>query len=268
MIPDGSRSFGTDSLEGRPVPTGRPSRLWWLALGLVAGCALLQPPVSPDLARPDVERMEDARERLAGAQTSPARRLALVDLVASIGVTPFAGGAAPNDVRRYALGAPDSLVGGFVPGRHPIARGELVTVRAAAQDAAAIDLLEASRVLVERSKVENVPSRSLLVAFHAPSGADSRRLAQGTESALWASSRVHARARLEPGGLRVTYPASDASRADSTVTLAIPQTDAAARVEELVRHLLTLATPADTMSRTAIPGQDMSLSSPARPDLR
>ena len=268
MIPAGSRSSRTDSLEGRPVPTGRPSRLWWLAIGLVAGCALFQPPLSPDVTQPDAALMEDARARLADARTVPARRLALVDLLASIGMTPFAGGAAPNDVRRYAMGAPDSLVGGFIPGRHPIARGELVTVRAEIRDASALDLLEASRILVERSKVENLPSRSLLVAFHATNASDPRQLAQGIEAALWASSKVHARVRLEPGRLRVTYPASDTLRADSTIALGLDQTQPAERVNELVAHLLRLTTPTDTLSRTAVPGHDMTPSSPARPDRR
>ena len=240
--------------------------MWWLALGVVAGCALVQPPVAPDLARPDPDRLDAARARLDDAETLSARRLALVDLVASVGVTPLAGGAAPDDLRRYALGAPDSLVGGFVPGRHPVARGELVTVRTDVGGAAAVELLEASRILVQRSMVENVPSRSLLVAFQSttdPLTADARPLAQGIETALWVSARVHARARLEPSRLRVTYPASDSTRADSTITLEIPQTDPLDRVDALVAHLLRLTTPVDTRPDGA---PAPMRSPPARPD--
>ena len=239
--------------------------MWWLALGLVAGCALLQPPVSPDLTRPDADRMEDARERLADARTPTARRLAMVDLVASIGLTPFAGGAAPSDARRYALGAPDSLVGGFIPGRHPIARGELVTVRTSLRDGAAVDLLEASRILVQRSQVENVPGRSLLIAFSSGDRVP-RAPAQGVENALWASSKVRARARLESDLLRVTYPASDTARADSTITLPALPADPTARVTALVGHLLRLTTPA-TPDTTAL-RPDMPRSSSTRPGAR
>ena len=88
--------------------------------------------------------------------------------LAEAGLTPLADGR-PNDAEEpdaAAFTAPTSgLLGGFVPGRQPLLRPELVVLVAPADGPLAAAVLEAGRLLVIRSMTENEPGRTVLVAL-------------------------------------------------------------------------------------------------------
>lgn len=174
--------------------------------------------------------------------TAPsARQLAAVELLSSYGVTPVAGGAAPFDARRFELGPDGSTVGGFIPGRHPILRSELVVVQAAIGDSSVAMVMEAVRALVARSQTENIPGRSVLVAI-VPDAA------QGAMRALWPASSVHAEARQMPSTLNATrfevsWPGGE-RREEVWLRSDVPVVQ---RSEEVLRLVLHLASPADTL---------------------
>ena len=241
-----------DVLEGRPVRTGRPSRLWVLLLLTAAGCGWLQPPPDAGGGSPSGASLGRIESQLQEAETPEGRQLAMTELLSEFGLTPLAGGAAPFDARRYALGPQETWLGGFIPGRHPVLRSELVLVRAASEDLAAGRLLEAARVLVERSQTENLPGRSVLVAFYADS---TQRLARS----LWPAASVHARVELVQSGrgtqATVVWPGSEA-RAEYS---AADSLEPVAELNQLIELLVHVASPSDTLG--------VELPSHAKPEL-
>ena len=179
-------------------------------------------------------RLDRLASRLAGADGNGA---AVVEAaLAEGGVTPFAGGAAPNGPRRYVLGAGAGIVGGFVPGRHPVARAELVEVDVQLGTAAVPLVLEAARVLVERSKTENLPHRTVRVAF--TSGPALR--ADGPRG-LWPSASVAARITLGAQDVRTLLRSAPGSALDSAVVESPVGALRVESVDRLVERVLQLA---------------------------
>lgn len=242
MIPRVLQLVRAADLEGRPVLAGRPSRLWAIGLFLIAGCGVLRPADPIALGQPDLSRIERVEKALRSAEDARARQLVAEEALAALGATPLAGGAAPFDERRYRLG---EGIGGFIPGRHPVLRTELVVVRADVEDAGLAVVVEAARVLVERTRTENVPGRSLLFVL-APDPVDTPL------PWLWPASRVHARIELagdDSGALR--YRIAWADR-DTSITPA-GDLEPVQRAVHLIERLLSLASPADTLGSRARP---------------
>ena len=231
-----------DDLEGRPVHTGRPSRLWVLGCCLLVGCSWLRPAPPELLESPSLDRIERVHRSRRRAESPRDRRLVVGELLASLGVTPLAGGAAPFDQRRYRVGSGDTLVGGLVPGRHPVIRSELVVARMDAADPGVATLLEATRVLVARSKTGNVPGRSLLIAFASDSTRHNIR-------SLWPGSRVHAWVDLEADEVTGMRYRISRPRSSTDTTFSASGLDTRQQVEFLLQRLLHLTSPADTSRR-------------------
>ena len=94
---------------------------------------------------------------------APGRHAVATRLLADSDVTAFAG-------QRYALDAPTAagpvpVVGGFIPGRVPGRRSELVVVAVPLDGPQAASLLDAVTELAARARFGQDPQRSVLVAF-------------------------------------------------------------------------------------------------------
>ncbi|GAB5534738.1 MAG: hypothetical protein Rubg2KO_09870 [Rubricoccaceae bacterium] len=215
--------------------------MWALLVIGVAGCGLLRPGPEVLIGQPSSARIERVGEELFDAITPADRRLAISETLATHGLTPLAGGAAPFDARRYALGLDTTWLGGFIPGRHPVLRSELVVARVGLEDSSAVILLEAARVLVERSKTKNVPGRSLLVVL-------SPDASRGVARSLWPAASVHARLDLTYDSADgVAYTVAWPERETEAVYASEADEGALERVNQLLGLLLHLASPLDTL---------------------
>jgi len=193
------------------------------------------------MGQPSEARIERIENGLLRADTHVTRRQIVSEMLPEHGLTPLAGGAAPFDARRYALGPQETWLGGFIPGRHPVLRSELVVARVAIDDSNAGILMEAAHVLVERSRTENVPGRSVLIALYSDS---TRSVARS----LWPASSIHARIDLgrdANGGAQ--YTVAWTGRDTSAVYAAEESGEAVGQVNQLLRLLLGLASPSDTL---------------------
>ena len=79
-----------------------------------------------------------------------------------------------------------------MPGRHPLARADLVVVGTSLDGPGAPALLEAARVLVERSQWATVPERTVLVALWTGRWADRRGVAETLAAPVWSRGAVRA----------------------------------------------------------------------------
>ena len=211
--------------------------MWTLLLCVLAGCGLLRPDTDPFNKEPSVVEIQ----RLTNALTAPGGRNAVISTwLEASGLTPLAGGAAPFDARRYSLGAGDSLLGGFIPGRHPVIRSELVVAEVRAGDPLAAHLMEAIRVLVQRSQTENVPSRTVFVAFYQD------HLRPRRSFSLWPRLRVQSRLKLEQVSGVPQYSVHWPQRDTTTVNMLSGNGGSVREVNELLALLLHLTSPADT----------------------
>ena len=168
--------------------------LFLLAVG--AGCASVQ-----DLTQTQpvtAETLALVRDSLRAGAPGAARRAAAVRRLAAAGVTPFAdgtfdGGRPPNRDGLYQLdGGPGGaeVVGGFVPGRHPLGRSRLVVLGASSDETSASAVLEASRVLVARSLVENVPDQTVLVTLWDGRASNEAGVASALALPVWPRTAV------------------------------------------------------------------------------
>ncbi|WP_420454525.1 hypothetical protein [Rubrivirga sp.] len=159
----------------------------------VSACAGPDPvPTGPD-APVSVRALAGLTDSLAAARSTTPRRAFLRRQLVRAGVTPFGDGGL---VARYQtdLGVP--VVGGFVPGRSPLGRSELVVLGTRADGPATAAVLEAARVLVERSLWTSQPERTVEVAFW--SAGDGVR--QVIRSSLWPRAAVRAVVMAGPEG--------------------------------------------------------------------
>jgi hypothetical protein len=147
-------------------PSGlcRAALFVWAAAGLVAGCA---PPAAPLPAVPPGVPAEPDRERVTQLE-SGLRQGAAPDSIAAAAMR--AAGLTPPFERRFVLdAAAGRLVAGLIPGGHPSHRDSLVVALALGPRAGAA-LLEAARLMAERSAYHAGPARSLMVALPIASG--------------------------------------------------------------------------------------------------
>ncbi len=134
-------------------------------LVLLAGCTGASPalPTGPDVV-PSARALAAVTDSLTTAATPLERRHRVVRALVRYGLTPLAGlGGYEDTPPRY--GADGPVLAGLIPGRHPLARPELVIVGAEVNGPHAAAVLETARVLVERSEWANVPERTVMVAL-------------------------------------------------------------------------------------------------------
>ena len=161
----------------------------WFLLALAvlaAGCAprLDAQAVGPD-ARPSARALGATADSLASA-TLPRRPGAVRRALARAGATPLADGGRGARWTAPDGGSPDVLAAAFVPGRDPLARSELVVLSADLDGPAAAAVLEAVRVLVERSTWRTAPERSVEVVLWRGAPPDPAR------APLWTRANVRA----------------------------------------------------------------------------
>lgn len=200
----------------------------------VAGCA-----TADDVRREGpatTETVGAVEESLRLAPSVAERQAAAVRYLAAVGVTPLADGS--FNVARplgadgmFGSGALPPHVGGFVPGRDPLGRAELVVLGARLDGASAAIVLEAARVLVARSP-ENVPERTVLVALWDSRQSDADGLAAVLRGPLWPRSSVAA---------AVVVGAERAARADLPITVLTPDVDRPGAVARTVAAVVEAA---------------------------
>ena len=149
----------------------------------VAGC--LVPVRRPDrTVRLDAARVAEVQASISTA-SGPARRAVILGQLAEAGLTPLADGS-------FQAGLDGTLVGGWIPGREPIARPSLVVVGVGADDPEASVVLEAARLLVGRSQRELVPARSVLFLVWDGTRSSLEAIEAVRRSALWPRGLVRA----------------------------------------------------------------------------
>ena len=165
-------------------------------LALLAGCTGAGPalPTGPDVV-PSARALAAVTDSLATAATPLERRRRVVRALERYGLTPLAG-LGGRETRPPRYGADGPVLAGLVPGRHPLARPELVIVGADADGPHAASVLEMARVLVERSEWANVPERTVMVALWTGE--------RGPESAVrlgvWPRDQIRAVVAVGEGG--------------------------------------------------------------------
>ncbi len=190
-----------------------------LAVG-AGGCSASDlPTATGPAAAPSARRLAATADSLAAVPSGPARRALAQRLLKRSGVTPLADMGRQRAANpRFAVDAASS-VAGFVPGRYPLARDELVVVGTSLGGPHVAPLVEAMRVLAERSRWAVVPERTVMVALW--SGPDGARGA--LTSGVW--PRQNVRAVLTVG--------EAAAVPDSLTAVAIPAASPATVAERL-----------------------------------
>ncbi|WP_412060329.1 hypothetical protein [Rubrivirga sp. IMCC45206] len=211
-------------------------RLATLTLALLAA-ACTGPPALP--TGPDAPVSARALAATADSLAAGDRAAALRRALGRAGVTPFGDYSLRTESPRFAVGAPP-MVGGFVPGEHPVGRPELVVVSVPLASDAVPAVVEAVRVVVERSHWGGMPDRTVMVAFW--SGARSRDgLRQPLGAGLWPRALVR--------GLVTVGAAPDSL--DGLPVVAVPDAEgpalAAALVDAITRAARYTAPP-DTLA--------------------
>ncbi len=133
-------------------------------MAVLAACTGAEPVSTGPAAVPSTQALASLADSLASASSPGERRARIARAFARNGLTPLADLGRP-DARHPRFGENGPVLAGFVPGRHPLARPDLVVVGTEADGPHAAPLLEAARVLVERSEWATVPERTVLVAL-------------------------------------------------------------------------------------------------------
>ncbi|PAP77509.1 hypothetical protein [Rubrivirga marina] len=136
-------------------------------------------------AVPSARAVAALTDTLAEARSTTPRRAAIRRALVRAGVTPFGDGRLQARFQTD-LGIP--LVGGFIPGRHPLGRAELVVLGTRVDGGAVPAVIEAAHVLVQRSQYATVPERTVEVAFW-PGGDGVRQVLR---SSLWPRDQIRA----------------------------------------------------------------------------
>ncbi len=154
----------------------------FVLLMVLAGCS---GPREVEQDAPVTVRTVGALRDSLAAPAGGVRRAVAARRLGAAGVTPLADGA-------FTIGSELPGVGGFVPGRHPIGRPELVVLGSALDAATAPVVLEAARMLVTQSLAQNVPERTVLVAFWGADESAAQGVATLLRQPLWPRSAVRA----------------------------------------------------------------------------
>ena len=210
----------------------RHALLTLAALAVAAsGCSGSEPTATGPTAAPSARLLAATSDSLGAA--GPAARQALARrLLQGSGVTPLADmGRRRAANPRFTVGS-TTLVAGLVPGRYPLARDELVIVGTSLDGPQAGPVVEAMRVLAERSQWAVVPERTVMVALW--TGPDGAR--EALNSGVWPRSEVRAVLTVgetvaAPDGLEtVAIPATSAATAGARLALAQRVLDEAIRL--------------------------------------
>lgn len=134
-------------------------------LATLAACTGAEPalPTGPDVV-PSAYALAAITDSLSGATTPASRRETVVRAFVRYGLTPLAD-LGRRDALNPRFGVEGPALAAFIPGRHPLARPDLVIVGTDIDGPHAAPLLEAARVLVERSGWATVPERTVMVAL-------------------------------------------------------------------------------------------------------
>lgn len=165
----------------------------------LAACTGAEPalPTGPDVV-PSARALATIADSLAGAPSKPERRARVVRAFARYGLTPLAD-FGRQDALNPRWGADGPVLAGFVPGRHPLARPDLVIVGTDIDGPNAAPLLEAARVLVERSMWATVPERTVMVALWSGTRGPEDALKLG----IWPRANVRAVIQIGDSGASV-----------------------------------------------------------------
>ena len=141
------------------------------------------------------------------------------------GITPLGDFGRPDSLNpQFLLG---DRVAGLIPGRHPLARPDLVIVASGLDDPATPAVLEAMRVLVERSMWTIAPERTVLVALW-PAG----RAEEALRTEVWPRENVRAVLLVGEGGPTPT---------DIEVARILPGGDALGLAQSVLDETIRLA---------------------------
>lgn len=211
-------------------------RLATFALALLAaGCTGPPPPPAGPGAPVSARAVAATADSLAVGD----RVAALTRALGRAGLTPISDYSLRTASPRFAVGTPP-MVGGFIPGEHPVGRPELVVVAVSLASDAVPAVVEAVRVVVERSRWGGTPDRTVLVAFW--TGARGRDgLRQPLSAGLWPRSLMRS---------LVTVGAAPDSLAGLPV-VSVPDADGPALAEALVDAITRAArysAPPDTLA--------------------
>lgn len=203
-----------------------------LALVAIVGCSASGevPRTAPVTAR----TVGLVRDSLVTAPTEAARRAVAARRLAAAGLTPLAGGT-PRAARDFGTDPEGSVVGGYVPGRHPLGRSQLVVLGSPLDEASAPVVLEAARVLVARSEVQNVPERTVQIALWDGRRPDREGIASAFDLALWPREAI----------VSVVAVGDEAGLIDVQgvpVVVLLPTSDAPVLVDRVVSAVLAAAT--------------------------
>lgn len=199
-----------------------------LALAALASCSGPRDltPTGPS-ARPSARHVAALADSLAEVASTTPRRAFLERALRRSGVTPLRDGVGRSHYQ-VDLGVP--IVGGFIPGHHPVGRTDLVVVGTRLDGPGVAALLEAVAVLTERSRWTAQPERSLHVAFW-PAGDGVR---QAVLTPLWSRDAIRAVVLVGPAG---------PSQIDGIPVVRLaPDADPLALAEALVARVLAEAT--------------------------
>lgn len=171
---------------------------------------------------------------------APGRRAVAVRLLAESDVT-----ALTRD--RYTLEAPTAtapvLVGGFIPGRVPGRRAELVVVGTALGGRAASALLDAAMALAAQARYGQEPERSVLVAFW-PRGSGPRDV---LALPIWPTGKRHATLWVDADGPPAPGSARESLRpARLDLDPALPR----AAASEHLQGVIVRTASSDTLATT------------------
>lgn len=210
-----------------------------LTLAALAACSGPRdlPPAGPS-ARPSARHVAALADSLAEAASTTPRRAFLERSLRRYGVTPLRDGVGRS---RYQVDLGVPIVGGFIPGHHPVGRTDLVVVGTRLDGAGVASLLEAVAVLAERSRWTSQPERSLQVSFW-PAGDGVR---QALRSSLWPRDAIRAVVMIGPDG--------PAQVDGIPVVRLAPDADPLALAEALVARVLAEATYAPLPDTLATP---------------
>lgn len=224
----------------------RPLVLFVLALGLAsAGCggAGRAAATGPD-ARASGRAIAALADSLAGEPSTTGRAAVVRRALIRARVTPISDyGRPPAPSPRFLQGLAPT-VSGYVPGQHPLGRDELVVLATGLDGPDVPAVLEAARVLVERSEWTTTPERTVQVVFWGDGQSALEGVRQALAAAVWPREAIQA----------VVVVAEEALAEVDGVLVAplAPQGDPAALSGALVDRVVQLARiqtlPTDTLA--------------------
>ena len=160
------------------------------ALAAIGGCAgsAEAVEVGPD-ARPSARAVAALADSLA--RPGADRRAVAARALARGGATPLGDPVLGDSLGLFAWsGAP--VAAGLVPGRHPLARPDLVVGGTRIDGPAAPAVLEAARVLAERARWTHQPERTVEVVLWSGLWTDRQAVSEVLRAPVWPRDNVRA----------------------------------------------------------------------------